>query len=57
VVLSTFIYCILRLLDARVRVSARGDDLTIRWEGGDNPVWMTGPAVAVFEGEIEIDES
>ena len=45
------------LLDARVLVSTRGGDLTIRWEGGDNPVWMTGPAVTVFEGEIEIDES
>jgi len=45
------------LLDARVHVSTHGGDLTIRWEGGDNPVWMTGPAVAVFEGEIEIDES
>ena len=45
------------LLDARVRVSTRGGDLTIRWEGGDNPVWLTGPAVTVFEGEIEIDES
>ncbi len=45
------------LLDARVRVSTRGGDLTIRWEGGDNPVWMTGPAITVFEGEIEIDES
>ncbi len=44
------------LLDARVRVSTRGGDLTIRWEGGDNPVFMTGPAVTVFEGEIEIDE-
>jgi diaminopimelate epimerase len=44
------------LLDSRVRVSTRGGDLTIRWEGGDNPVWMTGPAVAVFEGEMEIDE-
>ena len=44
------------LLDRSVRVSTRGGDLTIRWEGGDNPVWMTGPAVAVFEGEIEIDE-
>ena len=44
------------LLDRSVRVSTRGGDLTILWEGGDNPVWMTGPAVAVFEGEIEIDE-
>jgi len=42
------------LLDARVRVSTRGGDLTIRWEGADNPVWMTGPAVTVFEGEIDI---
>ena len=45
------------LLDARVHVSTRGGDLTIRWEGGDNPVWLTGPAVTVFEGELEIDES
>jgi diaminopimelate epimerase len=44
------------LLDARVRVATRGGDLTISWEGGDNPVWLTGPAVTVFEGEIEIDE-
>jgi diaminopimelate epimerase len=29
--------------------------LTIRWRGGDNPVLMTGPAVSVFEGEIEIE--
>jgi diaminopimelate epimerase len=43
------------LLAARVRVSMRGGDLTIRWEGADNPVWMTGPAVTVFAGEIEID--
>ena len=42
------------LLDARVRVSTRGGDLTIRWEGADNPVWLTGPAVTVFEGEIEL---
>jgi diaminopimelate epimerase len=45
------------LLDARVSVSTRGGDLTIRWEGADNPVWLTGPAVTVFQGEIEIDES
>ena len=44
------------LLDARVAVDTRGGRLTIRWEGGDNdPVWMTGPAVTVFEGELDID--
>ena len=48
------------LLAATVRVATRGGDLTVRWEGGENdlgsPVWLTGPAVTVFEGEIEIDE-
>jgi diaminopimelate epimerase len=43
------------LLDDSVQVATRGGELTIRWQGGENPVWMTGPAVAVFEGEIEIE--
>ena len=38
-------------------VQTRGGDLTIRWKGADNPVWMAGPAVTVSEGEMEIDES
>jgi len=45
------------LLDESVQVATRGGQLTIRWTGGENnlncAVWMTGPAVAVFEGEIE----
>jgi diaminopimelate epimerase len=40
------------LLEERVRVSLPGGDLVIQWPGGDAPVWMTGPAVRVFEGEI-----
>jgi diaminopimelate epimerase len=32
----------------------RGGELTIRWDGGSNPVLMTGPAVTVFEGEITL---
>ena len=47
------------LLDGTVRVETRGGQLTIRWAGGENDpncsVWMTGPAVTVFEGEIEIE--
>jgi diaminopimelate epimerase len=43
------------LLDAKVRVATRGGDLTIEWRGGDNPVWMTGPASTVFEGEINVE--
>jgi diaminopimelate epimerase len=42
------------LLDTQVTVSMRGGDLLIRWEGEGKPVLMTGPAVVVFEGEIEI---
>jgi diaminopimelate epimerase len=41
------------LLDSPVRVSTRGGDLVIRWAGEGRPVWMTGPAQTVFEGEIE----
>ena len=28
----------------------------IEWAGGDAPVFMTGPAVTVFEGEIELQD-
>ncbi|WP_374511195.1 diaminopimelate epimerase [Niveibacterium sp.] len=43
------------LLDSPVRVHARGGELSIAWAGPGQPVLMTGPAVTVFEGEIEID--
>lgn len=42
------------LLDASVRVSTHGGDLGISWAGGSEPVMMTGPAVTVFDGEIEV---
>jgi diaminopimelate epimerase len=45
------------LLDSPVRVVTRGGELTIAWAGGDAPVLMTGPAVAVFDGEIELPEN
>ncbi|MEJ2173528.1 MAG: diaminopimelate epimerase [bacterium] len=44
------------LLDASVRVEARGGALTVSWAGGDNPVWMKGPAMTVFEGTMELAE-
>lgn len=44
----------LGLLDRQVAVSTRGGELTIRWPGDDEPVWMTGPAETVFEGEINL---
>jgi diaminopimelate epimerase len=41
-------------LDPRVDVHTRGGLLTIDWLGGSSHVMMTGPAHAVFEGEIEL---
>ena len=42
------------LLDHRVSVRVRSGELVISWDGGSAPVWMTGPAVTVFDGIIEI---
>ena len=42
------------LVDSPVAVEARGGTLTVSWAGGDNAVWMKGPARGVFEGEIEL---
>jgi diaminopimelate epimerase len=42
------------LLDSPVRVSARGGELSIAWAGEGAPVYLSGPAVTVFEGEITI---
>jgi len=42
------------LLTSPVRVTTRGGELTIAWAGGDAPVYMTGPAVTVFQGEIDL---
>jgi len=42
------------LLDTPVAVQTHGGELVIGWAGPGTPVMMTGPAVSVFEGEIEI---
>jgi diaminopimelate epimerase len=42
------------LLDSPVTVETRGGALTVSWAGGDNAVWMKGPAKSVFEGQIEL---
>lgn len=43
-------------LDDTVDVDMPGGRLTIRWAGPGTPVLMTGPAVKVFDGEIDIPE-
>ena len=42
------------LLAQQVRVSLAGGDLVIEWRGEGQAVWMSGPAVSVFEGSIEL---
>jgi diaminopimelate epimerase len=42
------------LLDSPVRVSARGGELSVAWAGDGASVYLTGPAVTVFEGEITL---
>jgi diaminopimelate epimerase len=43
-----------KVLDSPVRVQTRGGTLTISWAGGDNAVWMKGPAELVYEGVLEV---
>jgi diaminopimelate epimerase len=42
------------LLDSPVQVEARGGRLAISWAGEGEPVYLSGPAQTVFEGEIEL---
>lgn len=45
--------------DAEMVVSLPGGELEIEWEGSledDKPVFMTGPAVRSFEGEVDLEE-
>jgi diaminopimelate epimerase len=42
------------LLDSPVKVAARGGNLSIAWAGPGHPVYLSGPAVTVFEGEISL---
>lgn len=44
-------------LDARVDVETRGGRLTIAWDGPGHSVHMTGPAVTVFDGAVDIPDT
>jgi diaminopimelate epimerase len=43
-----------KLLDSPVRVQTHGGALTISWAGGDNAVWLKGPAETVYDGTIDL---
>ena len=44
------------LTDTRVTVKLLGGDLQIEWDREKNHVFMTGPAIVVFDGVIDITE-
>lgn len=53
---ATAVVSMLRgVADARLRVELRGGELEIAWAGGDASVFMTGPAVTVFTGRVEVE--
>jgi len=43
-----------KLLDSTVHVATRGGVLSITWAGEHSPVLMTGPAITVYDGEINL---
>jgi diaminopimelate epimerase len=43
------------LLDDTVKVTLPGGTLTVSWAGEGEPVRLTGPAVTVYEGTIDLD--
>jgi len=44
----------LNLLDTPVNVATRGGVLSVSWDGDGQPVQMTGPAITVFTGQINL---
>lgn len=54
---ATAVACILNgLTEHEVTVKLLGGELKIEWQGEGHPVYMTGPATVVFDGEINLDE-
>lgn len=50
---ATLVACILNgLTDREANVELLGGVLNIKWDENDNHVYMTGPAVTVFDGEL-----
>ena len=50
---ATAVACVLNnLTDETVEVTVPGGKILIEWNKANNHIYMTGPAVTVFEGEI-----
>jgi diaminopimelate epimerase len=44
----------LGLLQEKVQVDAPGGSMTVRWAGPGEHLWLTGPAVSVYEGTVDV---
>lgn len=42
------------LIGYPLKVSLSGGDLSVKWQGRGDPIYLGGPAVSVFEGTIEL---
>lgn len=51
---ATTVACVLNgMTDTRVNVRVTGGEILCEWDRQNNLVYMTGPAVTVFDGEID----
>jgi diaminopimelate epimerase len=41
-------------LDELVQVDLPGGRASVKWAGPGKSIWLTGPAVTVFEGHVDI---
>jgi len=46
----------LGLLGEEVTVEAPGGKMTVRWDGPGQHLWLTGPAVVVYEGTVDLEQ-
>lgn len=54
---ATAVACVLNgLTDDKITVKLLGGELQIEWDRVHNLIFMTGPAVTVFEGEVNAEE-
>lgn len=46
----------LGLLGPQVSVDAPGGQMLVRWDGPGHHLWLTGPAVTVYEGNVDLEQ-
>ena len=53
---ATAVACVLNgLTEEKITVRLLGGEILVEWDREQNLIFMTGPAVTVFEGEVEIN--